>query len=144
MSSIKPPIYFWAISIVMLVWNILGIAAFISDISISSEALAEMSAEKRALYVGVPAWATAAYALAVFGGTLGCIALLMRRPVAVPLLVASLIGVLVQMSHALLISNTLEVMGTAVLVMPAIITLIAIFLIWFSYMAKNRAWLSHA
>lgn len=142
MSDNKPPRYFWIVSAIMLVWNLLGIAAYLADVMISAERLAGMPAAQRALYEGMPAWATGAYAIAVFGGTLGCITLLLKKSLALPLFVVSLLGVLAQMGHAFLGSNTLEVMGPTSAIMPAVITVIAVFLIWFASSAKNRQWLS--
>jgi ABC-type spermidine/putrescine transport system permease subunit II len=46
------------------------------------------------------------------------------------------------MAYAFLGSNTLDVMGPTSMIMPAVITVIAIFLIWFSVAAKNKQWLT--
>lgn len=137
-----PPKSFWVISAIALVWNILGIVAFYMDVTLSPEALAEMTDAQRALYEGVPGWATAAYAVAVIGGTLGCIALLLKKAVALPLFIVSLAGVLVQMGYAFLGSNVLDVMGPSSAIMPAVITVIAVFLIWYANSAKGKGWIS--
>lgn len=139
-----PPRYFWVIGVLMLLWNVLGIAAFAMDATISAEALAEMPAAQRALYEDVPVWATGAYGVAVFSGTLGCVALLLRRRAATPLFAISLAAVIVQMSHAFIVSDTLEVMGPASIAMPIVITVIAVFLIWFSRFSTQREWLRAA
>jgi hypothetical protein len=47
------------------------------------------------------AWATGGFAIAVFGGTLGCLLLLLRRSAAYNLFIALLLGVIVTMTHAL-------------------------------------------
>lgn len=142
MPNSSLPKKFWIITSIMLAWNILGVIAFFIDFTMSAEALAAMPDAQRSLYENVPAWATAAYAIAVICGTLGCIALLLKKSVAVPLFVISLVAVLAQMGHAFLGSDLLAVMGPSSLVMPAVITAVAVFLIWFSYSAKRQSWIS--
>lgn len=137
-----PPKSFWIISAIALVWNILGIAAFIMDVTMSPDALAEMPEAQRALYENVPGWATAAYAVAVIGGTLGCIALLLKKSIALPLFVVSLAGVVLQMGYAFLGSSVLEVMGPASLGMPAIITAVGVFLIVYANSARGKGWIA--
>jgi hypothetical protein len=142
MSDVSPPRRFRIISSIALAWNVLGIVAFMSYANLSPEALARMPAAEAALYSGVPVWATAAYAIAVFAGALGCIALLLRKAVAMPLFALSLAGVLVQMGHAYLGANTLDVLGPTSLIMPAVITAISVYLILFSRSARNAGWLA--
>lgn len=141
MPSSNLPRKFWIITIIMLVWNILGVVAFMIDFTMSAEALAGMREAQRALYENVPAWATVAYAVAVICGTLGCIALLVRKTVAIPLFVISFVAVLLQFGHAFLGLDLLQVMGPSSLAMPVLITVVAAFLIWFSMSAKGRNWI---
>lgn len=142
MAQSNLPRKFWIITSIMLAWNILGVIAFMIDFTMSAEALAAMPDGQRALYENVPAWATVAYAVAVICGTLGCIALLMRKSVAIPLFVVSLLAVLLQFGQAILGSDLLQVMGPSSLAMPAVITAIAIFLIWFALSAKRQNWIA--
>lgn len=137
-----PPKSFWIISAIALVWNLLGIVAFYVDVTMSPEALAEMPEAQRALYESTPAWATAAYAVAVICGALGCIALLLRKSFALPLFIVSLAGVLLQMGYAFLGSSVLEVMGPASLGMPAVIAAVGVFLILYANSAKGRGWIT--
>lgn len=142
MTDVSPPRRFRIISSVALAWNILGIIAFLSFANMSPAALAEKPAAEAALYAAVPVWATAAYAVAVFAGTLGCIALLFRKAIAFPLFVLSLAGVLVQMGHAFLVADTLDVLGPTSLAMPAAITAISVYLIVFSRSARTAGWIA--
>ncbi len=88
-----------------------------------------------------PAWANAAFAVAVWAGTLGCVLLLLRRASAFYLLLASLLGVLVQMFHAFFMSRSFEVFGPGGAIMPVMIIILAGFLVWLSLWAKSQAWL---
>ena len=137
----KAPAWFWVLSAVMLLWNLMGVMAYIAQVSISPEAMAALPAPERALYESTPPWANAAFAVAVWAGTLGCVLLLLKRASAVYVLLASLLGVLVQMFHAFFMSQSLEVFGPGGAIMPAMIIIIAGFLVWLSIWAKGNAWL---
>jgi hypothetical protein len=81
---------FWAISAVGLVFNLMGCANFISQMS--PEMVASMPEAIRAIVETRPAWATGAFAIAVFGGALGGILLLLRKSSASYLFIASLLA----------------------------------------------------
>lgn len=139
--AVKPPTWFWVVAGLGLAWNLLGVVAFVMQMTLTPEALAELSEAERQLVQATPLWVNMVYAVAVFGGALGCAALLTRKSWAVALLVISLLAVLLQMSYAFLMSDSLEVYGNAALVMPIIVIVIAIFLVWFAVMAKGKGWI---
>lgn len=141
-ASAAPPKVFYWISGVALVWNLFGIMAYLGQVTMSPEVLAEMPAERRALFENVPAWATAAYAIAVNAGALGCLLLLIRKSLAIPLLAVSLAAVLVQMFHAFFMTNSIEVLGGSSVVFPLVIILIGAYLVWFAMDAKKKGWIS--
>jgi type III secretory pathway component EscS len=102
--------------------------------------LAAYRESERAIIEGRPLWATGAFSLAVFGGALGCLLLLLRKSFAVYLFIASLIGVIVTMIHTLgagIDFSLGEILG--IILMP---TVVAVFLIWYSKRAESRAWVS--
>ncbi len=71
---------FWTIGAVALIWNAMGVINFLSQMNV--ETLAAMPALHRVIIEGRPAWATGAFAIAVFGGALGCLPLLLRKSAA--------------------------------------------------------------
>lgn len=139
--SVKPPLWFWAVSAAMLLWNGLGAMAYVADATITADALNALPEAERALRASRPAWATAAFAVAVFGGVVGCLLLLVRSRWALPVLVLSLLGVAVQMTHAFLIANSYEVYGPVGLITPALVLMFSLFLVWFARRARARGWL---
>jgi hypothetical protein len=138
----KPASVFYWISGAALLWNITGIVAYVSQVSMSPETLASLPEAQRALYEDVPAWATTAYAVAVNAGALGCLLLLFRKALALPVLVVSLVGVLVQFGHAWFMTPSIEVMGASSVVFPLVIIGIGIYLIWVANDAKSKGWIS--
>lgn len=137
----RPPVWFWVVCSITLVWNLMGVMAYVSQVTMSPEALQAQPEAERALYEGVPSWATGAFALAVWGGALGCALLLLRRKLATPILIISLIGVLVQMYHSFFISNSIQVYGPGGMIMPIMVIIIAILLILLSRKATSNGWM---
>ncbi len=140
-STVKVPIWFWVVGGLFLVWNLMGVVGFFVLVTKSPETLAAMPEAERNLYESTPFWATTAFAVGVFCGSLGCLAMLLRKSWASHFFIASLLGILVQMMQAFLMSNSIEVYGPESLFMPLTIILISIFLVWFAFMAKGRQWL---
>ena len=88
---------FWAIGAVALIWNVMGVINFF--VQMNPDLLAEYRESERAIVEGRPAWATGAFAIAVFGGALGCLLLLLRKSAAYYVFIASLLGVIVTNIH---------------------------------------------
>ena len=68
----KAPSWFWILSAVMLVWNLMGVMAYIAQVTMSPEALAALPVAEQNLHANTPAWANGAFAIAVWGGAAGC------------------------------------------------------------------------
>jgi len=141
-TNIKAPKWFMVIVAVLLVWNLMGVMAYIAQVTMSPEALATLPDAQRQLIENAPDWATAAFAVAVNGGALGCVLLLLKRSLAGLFLQLSLAGVLVQMYHSFFMTNSFEVFGPGGMIMPVMVIVIAIYLVWLAARAKARRWTS--
>ncbi len=139
--EIKLPVWFWVIAGVALVWNLMGVGAYLADVNMSDEAIAKMPEAEQALYNARPAWLFGAYAVAVFAGLAGAVALALRRRFATPIFGASLAAIIIQMGYVLFGMNAIGVLGAGAAVMPAAITVIGAFLVWFSMNAGTKGWL---
>jgi len=131
-STNKPDNGFWIIGIVALIWNLMGVFAYLKQAYLTEEDLMAMPVAEQALYQNIPAWVTGAYAIAVFGGALGCILLLLRKKLAGSLFLISLVGIVVQMSYNIFMSKAADVYGPGDMIMPAMVMLIGIFLFWYA------------
>ena len=131
---------FWAIGAVTLIWNVMGVINFFMQMN--ADALASFPESHRAIVESRPAWATGAFAMAVFGGALGCLLLLLRKSAAYHLFIASLLGVIVQLIHTLgIASSTIDFSPfeiSMIILMPLVV---AAFLIWYSKWAESKGWI---
>ena len=137
-SMNKPPIWFWIVSVVALIWNGLGVMAYLTRAFMTDEMIAELPKEAQAEFlVEYPAWYTAAFAIAVFCGALGALALLLRKKWAHPLFVLSAIGAIVQ--HFYLFKNV-DMTGQQI-VMPILVIVVCVFLIFFAKNSTAKGWI---
>ncbi|WP_298794579.1 hypothetical protein [uncultured Allomuricauda sp.] len=141
-STNKPPVWFWVVSVLALIWNIIGVMSYLAQAYTSVEDLESMTQAQRELFEAQPAWVTGAFAIAVFGGTLGCIALLLRKKWAKPVLIVSLLGILGQFVYGLFLSNTIEVYGNQAIIFPIIIIVVGVLLVLLAKKGIEKGWLT--
>jgi hypothetical protein len=110
----------------LLLWNLIGVAAFIMQYAADLATLAKSDPYTARIFAEMPGWAWAAYAVAVGAGTMGAVMLLMRKAVAVPLFGLSVIGVVVQFSYSFFGTDLLMVKGPDAAVFPAVILAVAV------------------
>ncbi len=137
-AASNPPKWFFAISGFGVVWNAVGVLAFIGQITMD---LGELPDAQRLFFETRPIWATASFGVAVASGVLGCLALLLRKSWAAPMLLLCLAAILVQFFHSIALSNSIEVFGPQSLILPSMIFAIAVFLTWFAKLSEKRGWL---
>ncbi|MCP4882416.1 MAG: hypothetical protein GY908_01370 [Flavobacteriales bacterium] len=137
-SKIKPTTSFWIIGIIALIWNLMGVFAYLQEAYMTVEDLAALPPDQQALFENVPAWVTGAFAFAVFGGALGCILLLLRKKLANFVFIISFIGIIAQMTYNLFMSKALEVYGPGRMIMPIMVIVIGAFLIWYSKKMESK------
>lgn len=135
------PKWFSAICWIALIWNLLGLVAFVSQMMMTSEAMSQLPQVEQDMYAATPVWVNIAFGCAVIGGALGCLALLLRKAFALYVLAISLLGVIVQMIYVILISKAIEVYGPESAIMPSIVMAIAIALVWFANRCKSKGWI---
>ncbi len=131
---------FWVIGAVALIWNIMGVINFF--VQMNSNMLASFPESHRVIIEGRPLWATGAFAIAVIGGALGCLLLLLKKSLAMYLFMASLLGVIVTMIHALGVPGSTIDSGPGEFVLTIVMPLaVAIFLIWYSKWTESKNWI---
>ena len=134
MTNIHPPKWFKSVVALALLWNLIGIVNFYFQINLSNEAIAALPMAEQELMNSTPLCSLVAFAIGVFGGTLGCIGLLIQKRWAFFPLLFSLIAVIVQMGYWLFFTKAVEVYGNTTYVMPLMVILVAFLLF---RLAKN-------
>ena len=136
------PKWFLVVSIIALLWNLLGVFGFVMEVTMSEADIAAMPEARRALHDATPAWANAAFGLATLGGALGSLLLVLKRALAQPLLVLSLVAVIAQVVYIFVISNALEILGLNETFVPLVVLVVAVYLVVLARSAKGKGWLT--
>ena len=127
---------FWVISVVGLIFNLMGCMNYVSQMN--AENVASMPDVYRAIVESRPAWGTGAFAVAVFGGALGCVLLLLRKSAAVYVFIVALVGA---------VAAQIPFLGMADFPTAAWIgwlsqLVVGAFLIWHSKQIESKGWTS--
>lgn len=135
-STNKPPIWFWIVSIIALVWNAMGVNEYLQQ-AYNTERYREMyTPEQLEIAANLPSWVTAAFAIAVFSGALAAIGLLLRKSWSVKLWLLSLLAVILQMGYLLINGYASSI------VMTIMIIVFALVFVWFARKSEANGWLS--
>jgi hypothetical protein len=137
----KPPRSFYIIGIAALIWNLVGVMTYVMQVTMSDAAMAALPAEQQAFIQNSPVWVTAAYAIAVNAGALGCVLLLVRQSWAFLVLVVSFAGIVVQNLYGYFMGGAVDVYGAAGVGLSVTVVAIGAFLIWYSRSATDKGWL---
>ncbi len=138
-NSNVPPRWFWVVSGVGLVWNLMGVAAFLGQMTMDTNSLSNV---ERAFHESTPVWATIAFGVAVSAGVLGSIALLLRQRLAISTFIVSFAGIVIQVSHSIFIGDGIDVFGAAGLILPFLTLSIAAALIGYARYSATKGWIA--
>lgn len=127
---------FWFISVVAVLWNVLGVMNFFRQMN--PEAIAGLPKWMAQVINTRPVWATVAFGIAVFAGAIGSALLLLRRSQALYVLIVSAVCVVIQMIPLAAIDAEFDFFAIVLTVMPLAFGL---FLIWYAWAAKQKGWL---
>ena len=116
----------------------MGVGAYLSDMFITAEDIAQLEPGIQELYLNRSIFQKVVYGLGVGGGLIGCILLILKKPLAIFFFLVSLIGVILQFIYDLVFTNSYEILGPFSLILPSIVILVAAFLFWYSRSCKAR------
>ena len=142
MSSSHIPKWFWIIGVLALIWNLLNVTIFFSDVVLMTpQRLAKMEEPMRAAYENAPQWANISNGIYVCFGTLGSIFLLLKNKLAFPAFTISLAAICIMLVDVFIVSKYYEVLGTSFIIGPIVIFIVGALLVWYSKTPKTKSWL---
>jgi len=128
----KPSNAFWVIAVVGLIWNVMGVDAYLNQ-TYQTERFKLMYSEEQLNFIyNTPLWVMVIFAIAVFSSLFACIFLLLKNKLAKIFFLVGLIAVLLQTIYNLFINPGKELFGSMQYLMIIIIPLFSVFLYWFS------------
>ncbi len=138
----KMPTWFLVVAVFFLVWNLMGVGSFFMHTFISNEALDALPLAEKELYQSYPLWTKMVFAIAVFGGLLGSIGLVLKKKWSKLAFIISLCAIIPQMIQNVFVTESMEVYGPVSVVMPIMVVVFGVFLIWFSKLGIKKNWLT--
>ena len=105
------PWHLWLVGIVGGLWSSIGVVSFMLTQMNVEAVMSRFPPEQRAYFESFPLWADGFWALGVFAGVIGCVLLLLKKRLAFPVLVASLIGATVSNLGGVFLLGGREVMA---------------------------------
>ncbi len=138
----RAPLWFKVVSILALLWNLMGVFAFVSDAAMGPDDVARLSEAQQAMYAAQPLWATVATGVATIGGTIGSLGLLLGKRYALVALWASLVGLVIQDAGMLSLPGGLSAVGAVPVALQGLVLLIAIGLLVLARKGIAKGWIT--
>lgn len=95
----RAPWHLWLVGFLGFLFNSVGALDYLMTETRNESYMARFTSEQLEVLYGLPAWLVAFWALAVWGGALGALLLLLRKSSAVPALLVSLLAMVVTAIH---------------------------------------------
>ncbi len=132
----------WLVGAISLVWHVAGCANYLWQATMSSDVLAGLSAAQQAIIADRPAYATGAFAIAVFGGVIASVLLLLHKRLSLWFYLIALIGVIVSMIPVFAIVNSgVEFLLIEKIMYLAVTPIFGAFLVWYARKAARHGWI---
>ena len=135
----NPPTWYYVVAAVFLVWNLIGFMFYLQHAMLSPETAPQgIDASMLAFMEATPVWATSAYAIAVNAGIVASVLLFLRKSLALPLFVISLIGALVLDFDSFVLRDVVAIWGNGAYFVPSTVIIVGAIQIWYSRSVANR------
>ena len=131
----RAPAWLRIVATLALLWNLFGVYNYLMTVGVVGGADAAAAG-------AMPAWVTGAFAIAVFGGALGSLGLLMLKRWSKLLLLVSLLAVLAMDLWMFVLSGLGGTMAGPEMGVTAAVVVVAVLLVWLAYSADKKGWLS--
>jgi hypothetical protein len=125
-SSVKAPIHLWIVGVVTLLWNMMGGFDYLMTQTKNEAYMAKFTQAQLDYFYGFPIWFEFFWALAVWGGLVGSVLILMRKGLATVVCMVSFVSMVLTTIYSFGLSSGMEVMGSSGVVFTGVIFLVAL------------------
>jgi len=124
------PKHLWVIGILALLWNSMGAYDYLMTQTQNEGYMSNFTPEQLEFFYGFPTWLVAFWALAVWGGVLAAVLLLLRKKLAVAVFLGSFLCMTVTAIRNYGFADGMEAMGGGVSLFMAVLIFIFALLLW--------------
>ncbi len=139
----KMPWHLWTVGGIGFLWSAMGAMDFVMTQTQNEEYMSAFTPEQLEFFYGFPMWVVISWAIAVWGGVIGSIFLLMRKTISVWIYFGSFVAMIITTIHNFILSNGLDVIGdTFSLVFSAVIFIVAFGLYLYARKMQQKSFLN--
>lgn len=130
--------WYMVAAIASVLFMLIGCGGYLLEVTADPET---MPIDQRTMAMARPTWMIAAYGIAVWVGLAGAIMLVLRRKLAQPLLLVSLIAAVVTFLPYAVVPAIRDNIGTGDIAAAIVILAITWTIFWFARHSSQRGWL---
>ena len=136
------PWHLWVVGILGTLWGGLGVLDYIMTVTKNEAYLSSFTEEQLDHFYSYPSWAFVLWAIGVFGGTIGALLLLMKKKLAVEVLLVSLVPSIIVGIYSYTFTDALELLGVFGLVMTVVALGLAVLMVLYACSMRKKGVLS--
>ena len=137
-QATRTPRHLWIVGIVALLWNLMGAVDYVMTQTKNEAYMGQFTPEQLDFFYGFPAWLVAFWAIAVWGGVLGAVLLLLRKKLAFPVLLVSFLCMVVTTIHNYAFAGAAEIVGGTAAFFSVVIFIVALLLVIYARAMATR------
>lgn len=130
--------WFWAAAVAALLFMLVAVWGQVMSVLTDP---ATLPLDQRVVFEARPVWMIAAYAIAVWVGFAGTVMLLLRRKLAQPLLLVSLVAAVVTFLPYAIVPGIRDNITTNDIAVALVVLAITWTIFWFARHSNQRGWL---
>ena len=142
MSGAAAPRWLLWVSILLIVWNAIGVAMFAATMMRTPADMAALPQDQQLLWAQMPMWGIIGFAVGTIGGLIAAIGIFMKKKWAVPLAVLSVIDVVANFTPTFAMSKGVDVWQAQFYAFPIIIMVLALLQLWLARKSNASGWAS--
>ena len=130
--------WYMAAALASVIFMLVGCAGYLMTVMSDP---ATLPVDQRSMIEAQPTWMMAAYAIAVWIGLAGAVMLVLRRKLAVPLLLVSLVAVVFTFLPLAVVPAVRDIATTNDIAAAVIVLALTWTVFWFARHSQQRGWL---
>ncbi len=136
----KAPKWLLWVGVLLILWNLIGVAAFVSQYMMSAADLAKLPQEQQMMWAQKPQWSWISYALAVAGGLLSAVGITLKKRWSVPASWVDVLGVVGTFFPTFFMVSGVNVWQAQYVGLPLFILVIALLQLWLARKGEAAGW----
>lgn len=132
------PWHLWAIGVLALLWNGMGAFDYVMTETRNEGYMSRFTPEQLEFFYGFPSWVVALWAIAVWGGVVAALFLLLRKRFAVEAFLVALVAMVITAIRSYVFSDGLAVTGGVALFFTVVIFLASLLLYLYARAMRKK------